>query len=104
VKLLHRPSTDPGARESFRGFVNLFNDSLAPRTARWALSVPVRLLWGGADPWEDPAEAKRWAETYPCIQDLDILPGLGHCPHDEAPERVNPILLRWINYWAPPDN
>jgi hypothetical protein len=21
---------------------------------------------------------------------------VGHCPHDEAPELVNPILRRWI--------
>jgi pimeloyl-ACP methyl ester carboxylesterase len=27
---------------------------------------------------------------------LRILPGLGHCPHDEAPELVNAILLEWI--------
>jgi len=27
---------------------------------------------------------------------LRVLPGLGHCPHDEAPELVNPILLEWI--------
>ena len=24
------------------------------------------------------------------------LDGLGHCPQDEAPEVVNPILLQWI--------
>ncbi|MGL5076765.1 MAG: alpha/beta fold hydrolase, partial [Waterburya sp.] len=24
------------------------------------------------------------------------LEGLGHCPQDEAPEVVNPILLDWI--------
>jgi hypothetical protein len=21
---------------------------------------------------------------------------VGHCPHDEAPARVNPILQRWL--------
>ena len=100
VALLHRPSTDPGATESFRGFVNLFNDHLAPELLADLSAaqppVPVRMLWGEADPWEDPAEARRWAEQFSCIQDLRILPGLGHCPHDEAPELVNPILLAWI--------
>ncbi|MFN4953238.1 MAG: alpha/beta hydrolase, partial [Aphanizomenon sp.] len=24
------------------------------------------------------------------------LEGVGHCPQDEAPELVNPILLDWI--------
>ena len=100
VALLHRPSTDPGATESFRGFVNLFNDYLAPQLLAELDGanppLPVRLLWGEADPWEDPAEARRWAASFGCIQDLRVLPGLGHCPHDEAPELVNAILLEWI--------
>ncbi|MDA0887313.1 MAG: alpha/beta fold hydrolase, partial [Cyanobacteria bacterium] len=100
VALLHRPSTDPGATESFRGFVNLFNDYLAPQLLAELDGanppLPVRLLWGEADPWEDPAEARRWAASFGCIQELKILPGLGHCPHDEAPELVNAILLDWI--------
>jgi len=100
VELLHRPSTDPGALESFRGFVNLFDDHLAPqlleRLSQQQPPVPVRMLWGGADPWEDPSEARRWAADHACIRELRVLEGLGHCPHDEAPERVNPILLRWL--------
>ncbi len=95
VALLHRPATDPGAVESFRGFVNLFNDHLAPDLLA-ALALPVRMLWGGSDPWEAPAEARRWADTYDCVRELRVLEGLGHCPHDEAPERVNPILLEWL--------
>ncbi len=102
VALLHQPTTDPGAVESFRGFINLFNDHLAPTllaalsSGEAAAMIPVRLLWGEADPWEDPREARQWAETYACIQELIVLPGIGHCPHDEAPELVNPILERWI--------
>ena len=100
VELLHRPSTSPGASESFRGFVNLFNDHLAPQLLEQLSgaqpAVPVRLLWGAADPWEDPREAKRWAASYGCIRELVVLPGLGHCPHDEAPDQVNPILRRWL--------
>jgi pimeloyl-ACP methyl ester carboxylesterase len=95
IGLLHRPSTDPGATESFRGFVNLFSDYLAPELLV-DLAVPVRLLWGADDPWEDPKEARRWANAFPCIQELQVLSGLGHCPQDEGPERVNPILLQWI--------
>ena len=95
IGLLHRPSTDPGATESFRGFVNLFSDYLAPELLA-DLAVPVRLLWGADDPWEDPQEAQRWANAFPCIQELQVLSGLGHCPQDEGPERVNPILLEWI--------
>lgn len=95
VELLHQPSTDPGAPESFRGFVNLFADLLAPDLLA-VLPVPVRMIWGGSDPWESPEEARRWAREFPTIRELRVLDGLGHCPHDEAPERVNPILLEWI--------
>jgi pimeloyl-ACP methyl ester carboxylesterase len=96
VELLHRPATDPGAPESFRGFVNLFEDHLAPDLLA-GLTLPVRMIWGGADPWEDPAEARRWAASYACIRELVVLEGLGHCPHDEGPELVNPLLLEWIS-------
>lgn len=95
VELLVAPSRQPGATESFRGFVNLFNDWLAPQLLE-QLTLPVRLLWGAKDPWEPLAEAQRWADTYSAVQELQVLPGLGHCPHDEAPEQVNPILLRWL--------
>jgi pimeloyl-ACP methyl ester carboxylesterase len=30
-----------------------------------------------------------------------VLPDVGHCPHDEAPDLVNPILRRWILGSAP---
>ena len=95
ISLLHGPSQEPGAVESFRGFINLFNDHLAPELLA-KLSVPVRMIWGEEDPWEDVNEARRWAATYACIRDLEVLSGLGHCPHDEAPQRVNPILRRWL--------
>jgi len=95
VDLLIGPSREPGATESFRGFVNLFNDWLAPQLLA-QIHTPVRLLWGEADPWEPVAEARRWAREFSCIQELKVLPGLGHCPHDEGPEQVNPMLLDWL--------
>ena len=51
---------------------------------------------GTADPWEPIAEARRWANSHSCIEELHELPGVGHCPHDEAPEQVNPVLQRWL--------
>jgi pimeloyl-ACP methyl ester carboxylesterase len=95
VDLLWRPATDPGAPESFRGFVNLFSDVLAPDFLA-QLAVPVRMIWGGSDPWESPGEAHRWANDFAIIQELVVLEGLGHCPHDEDPDQVNAILLRWL--------
>ena len=61
------------------------------------LSTPVDLIWGVQDPWEPIAEALRWAQTLHCIQSLSVITHAGHCPHDEAPDQVNPVLQRLIN-------
>ncbi len=95
VEVLLTPARSPGAEESFRGFINLFRDRLAPDLLG-DLSTPVRLLWGEKDPWEPVAEARRWARTYPGIRELRVLPDLGHCPHDEDPGQVNPVLMQWL--------
>ena len=94
VNVLHAATQDAGASESFRGFINLFNDRLAPDILK-ELSTPVSVLWGSRDPWEPIEEAKAWT-SIPCVQSFDSLEGLGHCPHDEAPERVNPLLIERI--------
>lgn len=92
VQLLLKPALQPGACEAFRGFINLFDDRLAPQLLA-GLSTPVTLIWGQQDPWEPVQEARRWAATFACVRQLHELPGLGHCPHDEGPELVNPLLL-----------
>ena len=92
VDLLVQPARRAGAAEAFRGFINLFDDHLAPNLME-QLSLPVHLIWGERDPWEPLPEARRWAETLACVQSLRVIPGAGHCPHDETPELVNPLLL-----------
>ena len=95
VALLFQPTQRDGAAEAFRGFINLFDDHLAPRLME-ELSIPVDLIWGELDPWEPIAEAERWVQTLNCIKSLAVIPGAGHCPHDEAPDQVNPMLQRLI--------
>ena len=88
VKLLLQPTQRPGAAEAFRGFINLFDDYLAPQLME-KLKVPVHLIWGEQDPWEPLAEAKRWHESIQCVASLAVIPSAGHCPHDEDPKRTN---------------
>jgi len=95
IDLLFQPTQRGGAAEAFRGFINLFDDYLAPQLME-ELTVPVDLIWGEKDPWEPIAEARRWAQTLNCIRSLEVIPGAGHCPHDEAPDQVNPVLQRLI--------
>ncbi len=95
IDILFKPTQGKGAEEAFRGFINLFDDHLAPDLL--ALSTnPVYLIWGEKDPWEPLKEAEQWLNTFECIKSLDIINNAGHCPHDEMPEKVNPILQKII--------
>ena len=95
IDILFLPTQGKGAQEAFRGFINLFDDYLAPDLLR-KLNKPVYLIWGDKDPWEPVQEARKWFETFECIKSLDIISNAGHCPHDEMPEKVNPIILKII--------
>ncbi len=95
IDILFKPTQRKGAPEAFRGFINLFNDYLAPDLLK-DFKNPVHLIWGEKDPWEPVNEAHTWFETFECIKSLEVIPNAGHCPHDEMPEKVNPILEKII--------
>ena len=95
VELLFEPTQRDGAAEAFRGFINLFDDYLAPQLMQ-ELSCPVHLIWGERDPWEPLPEAQRWEQSLNCVRSLDVIAEAGHCPHDEAPDDVNPVLVRHL--------
>ena len=95
INYLYEPTQKEGASETFRGFINLFDDYLAPDLMK-NLSQPVDLIWGIQDPWEPIAEAERWLNEFACIRSLVRINGGGHCPHDEKPYQVNPVLINLI--------
>ena len=95
VDLLFQPTQRDGAAEAFRGFINLFDDYLAPQLMA-ELSAPVDLIWGERDPWEPLPEARNWQKNISCVRSLSVISNAGHCPHDEAPDQVNPVLQRLI--------
>ena len=95
VELLYKPTQRSGAAEAFRGFINLFNDHLAPDLLD-NLQQPVDLIWGQKDPWEPVSEAQEWEQRFSCVRSLKILTNAGHCPHDENPKKVNNELINII--------
>ncbi len=97
IDILYKPTVRPNASEAFHGFINIFDDYLAPKLME-NLDIPVDLIWGEKDPWEPVTEAKEWIKTIRCIRSLEIIEGKGHCPHDESPEKVNPILIKLIQH------
>jgi pimeloyl-ACP methyl ester carboxylesterase len=92
INLLYQPTKREGAAEAFRGFINLFDDYLAPQLME-NLTVPVDLIWGERDPWEPIKEAKQWRKNIDCIHSLTVIKGAGHCPHDEDPIKANEIII-----------
>ena len=95
IDTLFKPTQSTGAPEAFRGFINLFDDYLAPNLLK-EMNTSVHLIWGEKDPWEPVKEAQKWFKTFECIKSLDVISDAGHCPHDEMPEKVNPILIKII--------
>ena len=95
IDILYEPSQRKNSAEAFRGFINLFDDYLATDLFK-AVKCDIHLIWGEKDPWESLEEAKNWKNNFSNIKSLDILEGIGHCPHDESPKDTNKILLKLI--------
>jgi len=95
INILFKPTQRKGAPEAFRGFINLFDDYLAPDLLK-DFQKPVHLIWGEKDPWEPVKEAEKWFKAFECIKTFEVIQNAGHCPHDEMPEKVNPILAKLI--------
>lgn len=94
VELLIEPARDPGASDVFVAFTRYSSGPL-PEELLERLSCPTLLLWGAEDPWEPVQLARKFAD-YPAVEAFEELPGVGHCPQDEAPEQVNPLVSEWI--------
>lgn len=94
VELLMAPAKDIGAAEVFLAFTG-YSQGPLPEDLLEVLPCPAILLWGEADPWEPIALGKELAR-FPQVQQFIPIPGAGHCPQDEVPDVVNPILLEWI--------
>ena len=95
VSLLLEPAFDQGAIDVFLAFIR-YSQGPIPEDLLPKLSCPALILWGKEDPWE-PVELARAYREYPAVEDFIELEGIGHCPQDEAPEVVNPILKAWIS-------
>lgn len=94
VSLLLEPAFDEGAVDVFLAFIR-YSQGPIPEDLLPKLSCPALIVWGAADPWE-PIDLARAYGDYPAVEDFIELEGVGHCPQDEAPELVNPILIDWV--------
>ncbi len=94
IEMLIKPAKDSGAADVFIAFTAYSSGPLAEDLLP-QLKCPAIILWGCADPWE-PIQLGRELANFPQVQKFIPLDGVGHCPQDEVPEVVNPILQDWI--------
>jgi pimeloyl-ACP methyl ester carboxylesterase len=101
VDLLYAPACDPGAQQVFAS-VLAAPPGPTPAELLPRIQCPLLVLWGANDPWTPIAGARiyqtggdRPSAKTPPMQFIPI-PNTGHCPHDERPEVVNPLMLEWL--------
>ncbi len=95
IDILMVPASDPGAADVFLAFTGYSSGPL-PEDLLPQLSCPAIAIWGAADPWE-PIVLGRELMSVPAVWEFIELPAVGHCPQDEAPELINPLLKNWID-------
>ena len=97
VDLLYQPSCDTGAQEVF---VSILTAPPGPTPAQLLPNVkcPLLVIWGEADPWTPINGAKIYQDLSASGQPVQVKPiaNAGHCPHDEAPDKVNPLIIDWL--------
>jgi len=97
VDMLYEPSCHPNAQKVFAAILTADPgptiDELLPQ-----IEQPMLVLWGEADPWTPVQGAKVFQDraALPGNEFISI-PNTGHCPHDERPEIVNPLVLNWLS-------
>lgn len=97
VETFARPAYEPGAARALRAMVNaqVNPTDYAAKTVLPRLTLPMLLLWGKQDKFVPPSLGPLFVVCNPALK-LVELEGAGHCPHDECPDRVNPLILEWI--------
>ena len=91
-----RNASQPGALTAMINYYRVNRDALGSRAGGAPMiEVPTLMVWG-----EDDAaielEATRGYEGLVADLTLETLPGVSHWVQQEAPERVNEILARWL--------
>ncbi len=96
IEILIKPAQNPNAVDVFMAFVR-YSQGPRPEDLLEILPCDAIVLWGDRDPWEPIDLGRKSFMRFSCVKEFIDLPNVGHCPQDEAPEVVNPILLRIIS-------
>ena len=94
VAEIRRPSGDKGALDVFRSVFSTPQGEKVDILLQ-QLTCPLLLLWGEGDPWMNAKErSQKFRQYYPQLTEYYLK--AGHCPHDEVPHELNPLLRDWV--------
>ncbi|BAZ41609.1 alpha/beta hydrolase fold protein [Calothrix sp. NIES-4101] len=97
VDLLYEPSCDEGAQKVFASILSAPPGD-SPNELLPQVESPLLVLWGADDPWTPITGARIYEQAATAGKDITIIPipGAGHCPHDEVPDKVNLEIINWL--------
>ncbi|MDB9446029.1 alpha/beta fold hydrolase [Anabaena sp. CS-542/02] len=99
IEILAGPPQDRGAPRAFMALFRAaiaINFSPSVKAILPSITAPMLLIWGQKDRFVPPILAQKFTQYNENLEVLN-LEHVGHCPHDECPERVNQVILDWVN-------
>ena len=97
INIIATPPQDENADDAFMGLCKGVNNvKFAPSMKKVLpqLNIPILLIWGKKDKFIPPSLAQTFAKLNPNITLIE-LENVGHCPHDEVPQKFNQIFLEY---------
>ncbi|KAF9595266.1 hypothetical protein IFM89_038269 [Coptis chinensis] len=94
VEKILLPGLEPGAVDVFLEFI-CYSGGPLPEELLSQVKCPVVIGWGDKDPWE-PIELGRAYGNFSVVEEFIVLQDVGHCPQDEAPHLVNPLVEKFV--------
>ena len=100
IEIIHTPASKPTAQKVFASIVTA-PPGPKPTDLLPKIQQPLLVLWGENDPWTPIKGADIYRQladdpNQPNPVTFHSIPDTGHCPHDERPEIVNPLILDWL--------
>ena len=98
VKVLLDPLLTPGASEVVFDTLSYSAGPLPEQQLQsFRPDKPVWVCYGTEDPWTSGPRVKGLSRFSTVVERIVGLEGVGHCPHDEAPELVHPLLMEFMD-------
>jgi epoxide hydrolase 4 len=101
IEEYRRAWSQPGALHAMLTWYRAAVRRRAAPFTRPRVPVPTLILWGADDKYVLPDLGRQSADLCDCVR-LEILPGATHWLHHEEPERVNRLLLEFLQEEAAP--